>query len=135
TGYLQGATGPLAETFHGLAESGWMGMADLGIALLLLVTGLSLMLGLFTRTGTVSALVLLILFYLLYIPTTGVKVPGTEGNYLYVNKNLVEAAAVFVLLTFDTGRLAGLDLLIARRRRRPASAPAEESAAATEAAS
>jgi thiosulfate dehydrogenase [quinone] large subunit len=112
-----------------------MGMADLGIALLLLVTGLSLMLGLFTRTGTVSALVLLILFYLLYIPTTGVKVPGTEGNYLYVNKNLVEAAAVFVLLTFDTGRLAGLDLLIARRRRRPASAPAEESAAATEAAS
>ena len=111
-----------------------MGMADLGIALLLLVTGLSLVLGLFTRTGTVSALVLLVLFYALYIPTTGVRLPGAEGNYLYVDKNLVEAAAVFVLLTFDTGRLAGLDLLIARRRSRPAPVAAEESAA-TEAAS
>ncbi len=42
--------------------------------------------------------------------------PGTEGNYLLVNKNLVEAAAVFVVLVFRTGRIAGLDLVLARPR-------------------
>ena len=35
-----------------------------------------------------------------------------EGAYLIVNKNLIEAAAVLVLLAFRTGRIAGLDLLV-----------------------
>jgi len=133
-GYLQGATGPLADFFRGVADSGWMGVADPAIAVLLLLTGLSLMLGLFTRSGAVSALVLLALFYVLYIPTAAVKVAGTEGNYLYVDKTLVEAAAVLVLLVFDTGRIAGLDLLLTRHRRGEA-APAEPADPATEAAS
>ena len=69
---------------------------------------------------------LLALFYVLYIPTGGVKVAGTEGNYLYVNKNLVEAAAVFVLLVFNTGRIAGLDLLLGRRRHEGSAAAASD---------
>jgi thiosulfate dehydrogenase [quinone] large subunit len=119
-GYLEGATGPFAEFFRGLAGSSWMPVFDVLIAIALLLTGLSLMLGLFTQTGLLSALVLLALFYVLYIPTYGVIVPGAEGNYLFVNKNLVEAAAVMVLLVFRTGRIAGLDLLLADRRRRKA---------------
>jgi thiosulfate dehydrogenase [quinone] large subunit len=132
TSYLQGSTGPLADFFHGLAESSWMGVVDIFIAVLLLLTGLSMMLGLFTRVGTLIAFVLLILSYVLYIPTTGVRVVGTEGNYLFVNKNLVEAAAVLVLLAFNTGRMAGLDLLVGRRRQEapavePAASPSEAS--------
>ena len=90
----------------------------------LLLAGVSLMLGLFTQTGTSLALALLALFYISSVPTRGVYEPGAEGSYLYVNKNLVEAAAVFVLLVFRTGRIAGLDLIIGRRRRgSPASSP------------
>ena len=47
--------------------------------------------------------------------------PNNEGTYLIVNKTLIEAAAVCVLLVFNTGAIAGLDLLLSRRRRRVAS--------------
>jgi uncharacterized membrane protein YphA (DoxX/SURF4 family) len=72
------------------------------------------MLGLFTRAGCAGGFLLLILFYLAQIPTRGIHQPGAEGAYLLVNKTLVEAGAVLVLLAFDTGRIAGLDLLRAR---------------------
>jgi thiosulfate dehydrogenase [quinone] large subunit len=77
----------------------------------LLLIGLSLMLGLFTRFGLWGALLLLSMFYLLYIPLIGVPQPNNEGTYLIVNKTLIEAAAVCILLVFNTGRIAGLDLL------------------------
>jgi thiosulfate dehydrogenase [quinone] large subunit len=82
----------------------------------LLLIGLSLLLGLFTRIGASAALFFLSLFYLLYVPTLGVPQPNAEGTYLIVNKTLIEAVAVIVLLVFDTGRIAGLDLLLRRRR-------------------
>jgi len=56
------------------------------------------------------------MFYLLYIPLTGLPQPNNEGTYLIVNKTLIEAAAVCVLLVFNTGKIAGLDLLLSRRR-------------------
>ena len=84
----------------------------------LVLIGLSLILGLFTDAGCVAALGLLTLFYVSAIPVSGLPEPRAEGTYLFVNKNLIEAGAVFVLLAFRTGRFAGLDLL---RRPRPAS--------------
>ncbi len=78
--------------------------------------GLGLMLGLFTQLACAGALALLALFYVSWFPTRGVYEPGAEGNYLLVNKNLVEAAAVAVVLLFRTGRIAGLDLLRGRER-------------------
>jgi thiosulfate dehydrogenase [quinone] large subunit len=83
-----------------------------------LLIGLSLILGLFTRIGAAGALFFLSLFYLLYVPTLGVPQPNAEGTYLLVNKTLIEAAAVSVLLAFDTGAIAGLDLLWHRRSKR-----------------
>ena len=133
-GFLQRATGPLADFFHTLGESSWMPVLDVLIAVVLLLTGLSLMLGLFTRTGLTAAFVLLALSSVAAIPTLGVSGPGAAGTSLCVNKNLVEAGAVLVLLVFRTGRIAGLDLLLADRRRRRASA-ATGPAAVTEATS
>ena len=115
-GYLQGAGGPLGGIFHRLVNAGWTVWLDRGVKLTLLLIGLSLILGLFTKVGLSLALALLSLFYLLYIPTLGVPQPNNEGTYLIVNKTLIEAAAVAVLLMFDTGRIAGLDLLLRRRR-------------------
>jgi len=109
-GYLQGASGPLAGIFQRLVNSGWTVWLDRGVKVTLLVVGVSLILGLFTRIGLWLALAMLSLFYLLYVPTLGLPQPNSEGAYLIVNKTLIEAAAVAVLLMFDTGRIAGLDL-------------------------
>ena len=115
-GYLKAATGPLARLFQWLADRGWTGALDTTVKISLLLIGLSLVLGLFTRAGCRGALALLMLFYLLAVPLAGVPQSGSEGTYLIVNKTLIEAAAVAVLLVFDTGAIAGLDLLLARRR-------------------
>jgi len=109
-GYLQGASGPLAGIFQRLVNAGWTVWLDRGVKVTLLVVGVSLILGLFTRVGLWLALAMLSLFYLLYVPTLGLPQPNSEGAYLIVNKTLIEAAAVAVLLMFDTGRIAGLDL-------------------------
>ena len=122
--YLRSSTGPLSDLFRALADVSWLPWIDVLMAWGLLLVGLALMLGLFTQLACAGALALLTLFYLSWLPTRGVYEPGTEGNYLLVNKNLVEAAAVLVLFVFRTGRIAGLDLLLARPR--AAAAPVAE---------
>jgi len=122
-GYLHAANGPFASLFHRLADTPWIGRLDLLVAVGLLLVGLSLTLGLFSQAGCAGALALLALFYVSQIPTAGVPQPGTEGAYLFVNKNLIEAGAVLVLLHFRTGRIAGLDRL---RREGAASVRAQE---------
>ncbi|MBS1813144.1 MAG: DoxX family membrane protein [Acidobacteria bacterium] len=109
-GYLKAATGPLGKLFQWMANSGWIGWMNTGVKIGLVLVGLSLMLGLLTRLGCWGALLLLALFYLTAIPMAGTQVPGSEGAYLIVNKTLIEAAAVVVLLVFNTGAIAGLDL-------------------------
>jgi thiosulfate dehydrogenase [quinone] large subunit len=109
-GYLKGATGPLAPFFHSLASNASaMHAIDLIVPIGLLLVGLSLMLGLFTQLGCVGALGFLAMFYLSQPPLSGMPQPGAEGAYLFVNKNLIELAAVFAILAFRTGRIAGLD--------------------------
>ena len=119
TGYLKASSGPFASLFSRLADGGFLDKIDLLVVTGLVLVGLSLMLGLFTQAGCVGALFLLSMFYLAAIPVRGVSQPGAEGAYLIVNKNLIEAAAVFVLFTFRTGRIAGLDVLRATRTLSP----------------
>jgi thiosulfate dehydrogenase [quinone] large subunit len=88
------------------------------VAFALLVVGLMLVLGLFTQLACVLAFGLLGLFYLSAIPLAGVPEARSEGTYLIVNKNLIEAVAVAVIFTFRTGRIAGLDVLRGRPSRR-----------------
>src|SRR5215510_6072585 len=113
--YLKGASGPLAPLFQHLVSPNRVIWVDRTVKVALLFIGLSLLLGLFTRVGSWMALFFLSLFYVLYVPTQGVPQPNAEGTYLIVNKTLIEAAAVIVLLVFDTGKIAGLDLLFLKR--------------------
>jgi thiosulfate dehydrogenase (quinone) large subunit len=115
-GYLKAATGPFAELFHSLGNASWIGTLDIVVASALLAVGLSLILGLFTQAGCLGAIGLLGMFYLSAIPL-GLPEARAEGTYLLVNKNLIEAAAVLVLFSFRTGRIAGLDLLWSSRPR------------------
>lgn len=114
-GYIRAGSGPLAWLLRRMLDAGWTDWLDRSVKIGLVVIGLSLMLGLLTRPGCIGALLLLLLFYLTMVPLTGTQQAGTEGAYLIVNKTLIEAAAVLVLLVFDTGRLAGLDLMITGR--------------------
>lgn len=115
-GYLAAATGPFAGVFHALGASSLAPWIDRAVPVGLLVVGLSLTLGLFTRLGCAIAILMLSLFYLSAIPTTGVPATGQEGNYLFVSKNLIELTAVVVVMAFHTGRIAGIDLLLHPRR-------------------
>jgi uncharacterized membrane protein YphA (DoxX/SURF4 family) len=79
----------------------------------LTIAGACLLLGFFSRTGALVAMVFLVLTYLTYPAFPWLPMPpATEGNPLFVNKNVVEFAALFVLLTVPTGRWFGIDALI-----------------------
>ena len=115
-GYLNAASGPLAPLFQAVASSRAIGVVDAMVPIGLILVGVSLVAGLFTQLGCAGAIAFLTLFYLSAIPTAGAPQPGAEGTYLLVSKNLIELAAVLVILAFRTGRIAGLDLLRPRVR-------------------
>jgi thiosulfate dehydrogenase [quinone] large subunit len=79
----------------------------------LTLVGLCLMLGLFSRYAAIGGIVFILLYYLFAPPLIGLEYsrPG-EGSYLTVNKNLIEACALFVLYYFPTSHIIGLDRLI-----------------------
>jgi thiosulfate dehydrogenase (quinone) large subunit len=127
TGYLLQSRGPFSALFR------WMAANPSVLSTVnqlnmwgLTAIGLGLVLGCFTRVASAAGLLVLLLFYLCNPPFVGYfySIP-TEGSYLVVNKNLVEAAALAVVFFTDSGRALGLDRLIAgllRGRSRPAEA-------------
>lgn len=120
-GYLQAAGGPLGELFRWLARPEWIAWIDVAVAVALVAAGLMLILGFLTQLGCALALALLAMFYVSAMPLSGIPEPRAEGTYLIVNKNLIELIAVAVVMTFRTGRIAGLDLLFrSTRALRPA---------------
>jgi uncharacterized membrane protein YphA (DoxX/SURF4 family) len=81
----------------------------------LLVAGGCLLVGLFTRLACLTCIVFLVIEYLSNPPFPWLPVsPKAEGNYLFVNKNIVELLALLVLMTLPTGRWLGLDAILSR---------------------
>lgn len=113
-GYLQQARGPLAGLFKWMAsDPGVLSTVNQLNMWGLTAIGLGLVLGCFTRLASAAGILVILLFYLCNPPFVGYfySVP-TEGSYLIVNKNLVELAALVVVLVTGSGRVAGLDRLI-----------------------
>lgn len=83
----------------------------------LVLIGVGLILGLFTRISLFAGIVMLTLYYLSHPPFPGIEfaVPA-EGSYLIVNKVLIELAALLVLYVFPTN--IGLDAIWAALRRK-----------------
>ena len=79
----------------------------------LTIIGAALIAGLFTKYAAIGAAGLLGLYFLAAPPFIGLSytIPF-EGNYLFVNKNLIEIAALIVLLLFPTSQIIGLDRLV-----------------------
>jgi thiosulfate dehydrogenase [quinone] large subunit len=126
-GFLLQSRGPFADLFH------WMAADPERLAVInqmnmwgLTAIGLGLVLGCFTRLASAAGILIILLFYLCNPPFPGYfySIP-MEGSYVVVNKNLVELAALVVVLVTGSGRAAGLDRIIhrlLRRRPRPAEA-------------
>ena len=120
-GYLMQSRGALSSFFRSLAaDPDVLAKVNLLTRWGLTLIGLGLILGCFTRVASVAGILLVLLFYLCNPPFVGYfySIP-TEGNYLIVNKNLVEVAALAVVLATGSGRMAGLDRIIHRLLRRP----------------
>lgn len=78
----------------------------------LIAIGLGLILGLFTRIASLAGVLLLMLYYFFNPPFVGVEILGPmEGNYLIVNKTLIEAATLLYIAVSPMSRLLGLDML------------------------
>ncbi len=91
----------------------------------LIISGGCLLVGLFTRLNCVLMAGFLVTTYLLWAPFPWLPAsPLSEGNYAYVNKNLIEMLALLALATTASGRWFGLDALLhgvwSAIRRRPA---------------
>ena len=81
----------------------------------LVLVGLALLLGAFSRFAALSGIVLLALYYVASPPLAGLPSNGAaEGSYLIVNKNLVEILALSVVAAFPAGGFFGLERALAR---------------------
>ncbi|AWM39675.1 DoxX [Gemmata obscuriglobus] len=77
--------------------------------------GACVMFGLLTRLACLLACGFLVTTYLAHPPFPWYPLPpGTEGNPVFVNKNVIEALALLVLASYPTGRWLGLDAIVLR---------------------
>jgi len=79
----------------------------------LLLIGIGLLLGLFSRTSAFAGA----LFLLMAVLSTPAlpwlpEPPNTEGHYLIISKNVIEMLALFMLACIPSGRWFGLDALV-----------------------
>ena len=81
----------------------------------LIAVGACLMGGLFTRLACVLGAGFLVMTYLTYPPFPWYPLPpNTEGNPLFINKNVIECIALLALACMPTGRWLGLDAIVLR---------------------
>lgn len=114
TGFLLQSRGLFAGVFRWMAQRpdvmAWVNpLNKWGLACI----GLGLILGCFTRLSAAAGMILIGVYYLCNPLLVGYfySIP-MEGNYLVVNKNLVEMAALFVILVTHSGRHMGLDRIL-----------------------
>jgi uncharacterized membrane protein YphA (DoxX/SURF4 family) len=118
--YLESSKWILADLFHAAAANPTALRAiDLLNMWGLTLIGLALIVGCLTRLAGLAGILLLALYYVANPPfiSTGFGVP-VEGHYLIVNKNLVEMAALALLMAFGAGRYWGWDRILTCARQR-----------------
>ena len=108
-GYLAGS-----DSFFGLfsamaSSDALIGFIDVVNTWLLVLVGLSLILGILNKPASLAGMALLALYYLAYpaIPGFDGSAPK-EGSYILVNKNLIELFALMVIMAFPTTEEYGL---------------------------
>ena len=117
-GYLQESEGWFSERFIDLANNeSILALVDNLNQWGLMLIGLALLVGTFTRTAAWFGIIVLALYYAAAPPFPGLEYAmPAEGSYLIVNKILIELAALLVIVVFPTAHRVGLDRLVYRKR-------------------
>lgn len=112
--YLLDSKGPAADFFIKLTQdSSLMEVVNFLNEWCLILIGFALITGFFARIACVGGMGLLIMYSLSHPSFIGATyMMPFEGSYLWIDKNLVEFAALGVLCTFPTSRVIGLDRLL-----------------------
>lgn len=112
--YLMDSKGWFAKLFYAMAgNASVIKIVDQLNIWGLIAIGLGLLLGLFSRIATISGIILLGFYFLSHPALIGVNYAApSEGSYLFVNKILIELAAMLVLLVLPTSKKIGVDRII-----------------------
>ena len=111
--YLRDSQGPLSQFFIRLADSSAMPVVDLVNEWGLLLIGLGLLCGAFSKIASISGILILALYTLSHPFYLGVQyIMPVDGNYLWIDRNVVEMAALWVIILFPTSQIIGLDRFI-----------------------
>lgn len=85
----------------------------------LTLIGLSLLAGLFSRAGAIAGMALLLFYYLSHPAFPGIEYMfPTDGSYFIINKTVVEFFALFVIFSFPTSHIVGLERFWASKNNR-----------------
>ena len=115
-GFLMDSKWIFSDLFHWIADNSAV-VAFVSIINIwgLILIGIGLILGLFTRISTISGIILLSSYYLCAPPFVGLEyLSPSGGSYLIVDKNIIEIAALLVLLVFPTAKIIGVDRLLSK---------------------
>lgn len=83
----------------------------------LIFIGTGLLIGFFTRLASWSGAVLLLLYYAVRPPFVGIMDGNAvEGNYIWVNKNLIEMVVLILIARIPASWMLGTDRLLAEWR-------------------
>jgi thiosulfate dehydrogenase (quinone) large subunit len=113
-GYLMDSRGWFSGIFHSIAANPTvLDVMDFLNVWGLILIGAGLIAGLFTRGAAIAGMILLAFYYLSHPAVIGADyaIPS-EGNYLWINKNLIELLALWVLIKFPTWQEIGMDRFI-----------------------
>ena len=117
-GYLMDSKGLFGGMFHAMAgNAGVLNVMDFLNVWGLVLIGAGLIVGLFTRVAAISGIVLLAFYYLSHPAIIGVSyaIPS-EGNYLWINKTLIELIALWVIVLFPTWKIIGMDRFLFNKK-------------------
>lgn len=116
-GYLMDSQGWFAGIFHAIAGNpDILKIADFLNTWGLILIGLGLILGLFTKLSSYGGIALLGLYFLSHPPliNAAYAIPS-EGSYMFINKNLIELLTLVVLVLFPSGKIIGIDRYIFKK--------------------
>ena len=123
--YLAGSQWIFAPLFHSMAGSpGVVAVVDFLNIWGMILVGLGLMLGLFSRWAAAGGALMLFFYFIAYPPIPGYMfgVPS-EGSYLWVNRNLIELLVLAAFAFIPSAYLFGLDRMYLRWKEEKAHIP------------
>jgi uncharacterized membrane protein YphA (DoxX/SURF4 family) len=127
--YLLGSKWMFADLFHWMASSpNILKIVNFLNIWGLILIGLCLFIGLFVRWSSLAGAVLLFFYFVAYPPISGYTLGVVaEGNYQWVDKNLIELFILIVFMTLPADYFFGADRWLKRWKEERPNAPIPKS--------